>query len=75
MNNLPPVTFSAAYSSREPSSLTLAAAGLPISAIRSLFIFENGLYVFNAEQIDLLSGDIMQFPSVIARKQALILFI
>lgn len=38
MNNLPAVTFSAAYSSQEPSSLTLAAAGLTISAIKSLFI-------------------------------------
>lgn len=71
MNNLPAVTFSAAYPSQEPSSLTLAAAGLPISAIKSLFISR----LFNAGQIHLLSGDLMQFPSVIARKQAVILFI
>lgn len=69
MDNLPAVTFSATYSSRETAGLPRLGLGLFI-----LFLFRL-CDVFNAAEIDLLSAAVMQLASVVSRKQAAIPFV
>lgn len=52
MYNLPAVTFSATYCESRAIEPHAGAAGLLISAIKSLFIFENGLcYVLKLKNL------------------------
>lgn len=76
MYNLPAVTFSATYCESRAIEPHAGAAGLLISAIKSLFIFGKWtLLCFKAEKPDLLSADVMQFCSAIGAKQPVFPFV